>query len=309
MGAGALLVAPRRSLVAVAQGLDRPIGLWSVATDPGSGGLVGLLDAGQGPQVRRLEVGEGGSVRVGLRLVDVDVEPLAVGAAGHPVLLGIRAAPPATPPRPASDAAAPAVRALLAAEPFGPALGIVPVSPLGARTPTVVDLATGTPLAAPAHGLVSAMSGGWAVFQHGPDDEADHLPVLSVAFGSDRRVVFEDLDLAGVAQLSGPPAAPVLTVADGTGAVRVCRLPAGPDALVADDPSVAVTATADDVFATRRAPDGRLVIDRLDGTGWGAPRVIPGSEAATAVIAVGGAAAFVVTGPTMARLVAVGGGG
>ena len=309
VGAGALLVAPRRSLVAVAQGLDRPVGLWSVVTDPRSGALVGLLDAGQGPEVRRLEVDDRGSVRVGPRLLDtVDLEPIAVGADGHPVVLGSRAAPPAASRPPDSTDAS--VRALLDAEPFGPALGIDgPVSPLGPRAATILDLATGGQRAVPTHGLVSAASGAWTIHQHGPDDEADHLPMLTVALGGDRRVLFDDLGLAGVAQLSGPPAAPVVAVADGTGGVRVRRLPGGPDATLADDLSVAVTATDHDVFATRRGPDGSLVIDRLDGAGWRAHRVIADTEVATAVVAVGRASAFVVTGPTMARLVSVGGGG
>ena len=308
VGASAVLVAPRRSLLAVAQGLDRPIGLWSVVTDPSDGGLVGLLDAGQGPVVRRLEVDEAGAVRVGARLLDVvGVEPIALGVQRHPVVLGSRSAPPASASRSVPDPADAAVRALLDAEPFGPASRTgTSAAPLGPRVATVLDVATGTPLAAPTHGLVTAVSGGWTIRQHGPDDEADHLPMLSVAGGSDHRVAFDDLGLAGVAQLSGPLAAPVLAVADGTGRVRVRRLPGGPDAAVADDPCVAVTATAHEIFATRRGPEGSLVIDRLDRTGWAASQVIPDSEAATAAIAVGGAAAFVVTGPTLARLVPVG---
>ena len=310
VGAGALLVAPRRSLMAVAQGLDRPVGLWSVATDPGSGALVGLLDAGQGPEVRRLEVDDGWSLRVGLRLVDAaGLEPIAVGADRHAVVLGSRPAPPAAAPRPAPDTPDASVRALLDAEPFGPARWIDgSISPLGPRAATIVDVATGRQRAVPIRGLASAASGAWTVHQHGPDDEADHLPMLTVALGGDRQVLFDDLGLAGVAQLSGPPAAPVLAVADGTGGVRVRRLPGGPDTALADDPSVAVTATDHDVFATRRGPDGGLVIDRLDGAGWRADRVIADTEVATAVVAVGGASAFVVTGPTMARLVSVGGG-
>ena len=295
MGAAAAVVAPRRSLVALARGLDRPAGLWSVARDPVSGALVGLVPAGAGTDLRALIVDAGGDVRIGRPLLSTPagVAALAVGVDQHgPLVLGAGTVTiPATPalPHPADTA----VQQALRGEPHGP--GTLPRQPTERMVPVVLH-SDGRVVEGTSSRLVTAALGSWTLLQHGPDEEADHLPTVTVRAAGEERVLADALHLPGTAALAGPADAPVAAVPDGEGAVSVHSLVDGINTTVADDPVVAVTGDGRHVFASVGGRGRPVALQRFDGERWRADRVLPGTEGTTEVLPVAGATALVLVG-------------
>ena len=305
MGAAAAVVAPGRSLVAVARGLEQPTGLRSAAADPTTGRLVGLVSTGSIDELRSLTVDADGFVRFGRRLLTApsSVSPIAVGAGRSGTLLlgatALTVAPSTAVPHPA-DAA---VAAALEGEPHGPAsLGPGATE----RLAPVIVHTDGRVLEETAPGLVTAALGPWSLRQHGPDEEADHLPTVSVRSGGAERVVVDGLGMAGIARLAGPAAAPVCTVAGGDGSVRVRALTGDRAVEVADDPTVAVTTDGRDFFATAGGRGEPVAVHRFDGARWHAHLVLPDTEATTEVLPVAGTTGLVLTGRSGSRYVEVG---
>ena len=299
-GAGAALLAPGQSLLAIAGGADRPAGLWSVVRDPANGRLVALSGSADGATVHALDIGPAGRLAVGARLWDPlpGLVPLALGATPGGVVVIATAI--VTEAEEALAAAADEVLvAELLAEPGSPLAA--PATPTERLRSVAVALRTGAVAEHPGPGLVSALAGRWVVRQHGPDDEADHLPSVSAARGGVEDLVLDGLGMAGAARLGGPWDAPVLAVADGADQVRIQRLGAGEElAPLEDSPLVAVTGTDTDVFATVPAPSGELVLHRAVGDRW-VPEGPLGP--ARSVLAVSGASELVVTTGDDATLV------
>ena len=302
MGAAAAVVAPRRSLVALARGLDRPAGLWSVARDPVSGGLVGLVPAGVGTELRTLTVDADGGLRIGRPLLSTPagVSALAVGVDQRgPLVLGAGTVTiPATPalPHPADTA----VQQALRGEPHGPAN--LP-RPTTERLIPVVLHTDGRVVEGTSSRLVTAALGSWTLLQHGPDEEADHLPTVTVRAGGEERVLADALHLPGTAALGGPAGAPVAAVSDGEGSVRVHSLVDGIATTVADDPVVAVASDGRNVLASVGGRGQPVALQVFDGTHWRTDRVLPGTEGTTEVLPVAGAAAMVLVGRDGCRYV------
>ena len=311
VGAGAALLAPERSLRAIASGLDRPDGLWSVAADERTGDLIGLFGSDGVAHVHRLLVDADGVVHPGRRLPvpSSDVTPLALGSVPRgPVLLGARLTAVEMPaPAAADPGLETAVRALLLAEPGHPLQGSTTTERLRSVS---IDLGSGVISDGDRRpGLRTGAIGRWSLRQHGVDDDADHLSMVSVGDGRSESVVLDGLGLAGLAQVAGTERSAVVSVRDGDGFVRVHRLGSS-RALppLADTPATAVTGAGTHVVSTSLDPAGRVVLSRSDGGRWTAFRTVAGSEGTDRVLAVAGAEVFVASGATGARVVASGGG-
>jgi hypothetical protein len=305
-GMGTALVAPGRSLLAIAGGADRPAGPWSVVAEPGTGRLAALVGRDGGPAVHALDVGSGGRLTLGARLWDPvpGLVPIALGATPSGVVVIATGAVTETVATTTTELDALLTEELLA-EPGSPLSA--PATATERIRSVAVAVPTGMVAEHPGPGLVSAMAGRWVVRQHGPDDEADHLPSVSVARDRAETVVFDDLGLAGAARLGGPVDAPVLSVADGLGVVHVHRLGSDrPLPQLEDAPLVAVTAAGGSVVATGLDPSGHLVLRRAGGDRWADEQRIDAPPGVREVLPVAGASAFVVISGTDAVLIDVG---
>lgn len=293
VGVGALALRPRRT---VADVLDprSPAGLWGVArTDDG---LVGLWSSGGRPVVVRLT--ERGPVSVERILATPPPGgAVAVAAGGRPSLLGTaeEVVPASNPIRTAHLPES--ARTALAAEVDGPlSVAALRRHDVLVRRPVAHSL-DGTVAAfhwadIPGGVAAAVLLGGptWSVVQHPPSAEGDHCSSLTVV--ADRRPVLEvaDLGAAGPASLVGSASAPLLSLFDGAGRVRMWRLagdpvelaaPGGPDDValhVADGRAIALVAS----------PDGATLL-RHSTTGWEAIRDVHGTAGCRRVLAVAGA--------------------
>lgn len=287
VGAGVITVAPRVALRAIADGAVRTDGVWSVAEDPASGRMVALIGTGAGPVVRELEESRDGLVRmgapIGVSLGGVDAIAITIADRRFGLLgteRSVRRPRPQRPPAPT------VFDPLLADEPDPPSASIAadPHDPVGVR----VDIAGGTVAATPGIGLVTAALGSWSIRQHGTDDEADHLSELTADRHGRPAFTIGGLDQAGLATVAGTETAPVLSVADGRGAIRVLPLGGGSAPDLADRPSTIVTRTGSSVVAADVDGAGRLIVAELDGAGWAPWRTVPGLQGITSLLPITG---------------------
>ncbi len=308
IGAGALTVAPQLALRAIASGLDSADGMRSVVRS-GTGELLGLVGTPTGTEVRQLVVGDDGAVRLGSRVLRSEArgpsgsQSIALGLTSNrePIVLGVRLVEVAPSSLDAGrDLLERLVDPLLAAEPAAP-YGLAPNNPVR-LVADAIDFAGRAlaPLAGP--GLTTATSGTWGVRQHGPDDEADHLSMLTVSRADEVVLRIDDLADAGVARLGGPIDAPVLSVADGSGALAVHPLDGSTAPVLVDSPATTLTRSRGAVVATFTDADGNLVLSRLDQGAWRFVTAVAGTAGTTGVLAVGGSSEVVATGPAGARL-------
>lgn len=305
IGAGLLTVAPQVALRAVADGFGPATGLWAAVSDPAAGRLFGLVGTDAGPVVHHLAVARDGTVRLGPMLsgpatiAGFDAISLAL-VDPAPALLGADIVGPTAP---APGFATNAVDHILAGEPDPP--GPATSAPIGRPVAAMRDAVSGSPLGVRDRaGFATARLGHWSVRQHGPDDEADHLSMLTVSHAGEAVTVLDGLVDAAPATLAGAVDAPVLTVADGAGAVRVIPLGLTQSAPpLADHPTTAVTRVRDAVVASAVDADGRLLLRTLAGGRWSQSRAVSGTAGITAVLAIAGTRRLLVTGPDGAALV------
>lgn len=295
VGVGALALRPRRT---VADVLDprSPAGLWGVArTDVG---LVALWSSGGRPVVVLLS--DRGPVAVERILATPAAGvAVAIAAGGAPVVLGaVEGVVPGAPPI-RTDHLPASVRAALAAEVDGP------LSVAGRAVdhvlPRVAAARSLDGSAAPVHlppipgGVATSALQGvgpvWTAVQHPPTAEGDHCSSLTVT--ADGRAVLEvaDLGAAGPAVLTGPVAAPFVTVADGAGQVRAWGLGADRAELVAPGgpDEVALHVAAGRPIALLGSPDGATLLGH-GPSGWEVLRDVAGTAGCRRVLAVAGTA-------------------
>lgn len=307
LGATALALRPRRTAAEVL-GPSTPSGLWGAAwTDAG---LVALWSSrGQVSVVRLTGVGLLAVERV-LARPHLEV-PAGIAAGGAPLVVGgaaeVRRARAGVPVGhlPAT------VRSTLEAEVDGPlTVGGAADELLGplvvARTLEGAPVAVRSPVR---HGVLGALLSGsgasWSAVQHPPSDEGDHCSVLTVSAGGRAVLEVGDLGLAGPVSLVGPVTAPLVSVADGEGRVRMWRLGAQPTELVSPGSAdeVAVHVADGRPIGLRISSAGASVVGLGPG-GWEVVRDVDDTEGARRVLAVGGAeAAFLVELPDRVVLV------
>jgi hypothetical protein len=165
---------------------------------------------------------------------------------------------------------------------------------LGARTVAARRL-TGEPVelaTAVRHGVLGAALAGaapWVAVQHAPPDEGDHCSSLTVSHAGRPVLEVTDLGLAGPVSLVGPPAAPLVSVADGEGSLRAWRLGHEPHALVVpgDADEVALHVAGDRSIGLRIDPGGASLLVLGDG-GWEVVRDVDGTAGARRVLAIAG---------------------
>jgi hypothetical protein len=291
LGVAGLALRPRRT---VAEVLDprSPAGLWGVArTDDG---LLGLWSSGGRPVVVRLT--ERGPVSVA-RIVATP-QPgvaVAVAAGGPPAVLGAVEETVPVAGAIATSHLPGSVRAAMTDEVDGPLSvaslrsdEVLPRQPVartldGGATLELVDIPGGVAAAVLLGGTV------WSVVQHPPSSEGDHCSSLTVT--ADGRPVLEvaDLGAAGPASLVGPTSAPILSVSDERGRLRVWHLAGPAMELVApgspDD--VAVHVADGRPIALLGSPDGATLL-RHGGSGWEVVRDVGGTAGCRRVLAIGG---------------------
>jgi hypothetical protein len=251
--------------------------------------------------VHHLHVDDDGAVRIGRRLdmgAAAGLTPLAVGAApAGPVVLGSR---PQTPGAPTGTGTAVPSRPDEPDAPYGTGT-VVDERPEA----VLLDVRTGA-ISAAGHGLTTAALGEWSVRQHGPDDEADHLSMLTVSRAGADVFTLDGLDGAGVAQLGGDAPAPALAVPGGGGTVLVRPLDRGAEAPpLPDHGTTAVVAVPGAVLATTVDDRGRLVVLRLGDHGWGHHLTVAGTGGVDRVLAVTGAPAVLASGASESTYVEV----
>lgn len=278
-----------------------------VAGDHGS--MFALAGAEGGPVVHRLLVDDDDRVQLGPRLETVaGLGTIAIGRQGSvPVVLGsaVRTGVPVV------DTGAALLEDLL--EDVDGILADEPDGPLDVATPhrlvSTVDDFAGVARPSVAHGLLTAVLGPWSVHQHGLDEEADHLSMLTVRHHERELLAVDDLGQAAVAQLGGEEVAPVVAVADGTGRLRVLLPATRHEAPPLEDlPTSAVVGSADGPIATRSDARGRLVVSRLRDGRWEPDHTVDGVRGPTDVLPVAGEAAVLAADAAGVHLVRVGGG-
>lgn len=309
VGVGALALRPRRTIADV---LDpsSPAGLWGVARS--DEGLLALWSMDGRPVVVRL------SDRGPVRIERVLATPppgvaVALAAGGQADVLGAVEEVVAARRSLRTDHLPEAIRAALLAEVDGPlSVADLVVDRVLGRTPVVRRLdgsVSDVPVPTVPGGVAAAVLHGggsvWSAVQHPASPEGDHCSALSLFLDGRRVLEIDDLGSAGPAVLAGPVGAPLVSVADGDGAVRGWLLAPEPRAVVAPGApdEVAMHVSDGRPVALLASPDGATLLG-LSSSGWEVLRDVAGTAGCRRVVAIAGhEAAFLVEVADGVRLV------